>query len=66
MSTTTLKKSTPERNTGADCPICQSCRDSGANFCRNCGKQLTEPTMPMNYDLPNGALSATEADTALA
>ena len=52
MSTTNSKKNAPERNTGADCRICQSCRDSGANFCRNCGKRLTEPTAPMDYDLP--------------
>lgn len=49
MSTSTPKKSAPERNTGADCPVCQSCRDSGANFCRNCGKQLKDPPVTNGY-----------------
>lgn len=42
MSDTTLKKSAPERNTGADCPVCQSYRYSIDDFCRNCGKQLKD------------------------
>lgn len=48
------KKSAPERNTGADCRICQSCRDSGANFCRNCGKQLKDPPVTNGRENQNG------------
>ena len=54
MSTKNSKKSAPERNTGADCRICQSCRDSGANFCRNCGKQLKDPPVTNGRENQNG------------
>ena len=30
-----------------DCPECQMWRESGANFCRNCGRQLNVPAPPM-------------------
>ena len=51
------KENAPDWNEGVDCTFCQNYRDIGENFCGICGKKLTEPTMPMNYDLPKwGAL----------
>ena len=46
------KENAPDWNEGVDCTFCQNYRDIGENFCGICGKKLTEPTMPMNYDLP--------------
>lgn len=53
MSTTTLKKSTPERNTGADCPVCQSYRYSIDDFCCNCGKRLKDTRVLVNRYAPS-------------
>lgn len=44
------KENAPDWNTGVDCTLCQNYRDIGENFCGICGKKLTEPTAPMDYD----------------
>ena len=44
------KENAPDWNTGVDCTFCQNYRDIGENFCGICGKKLTEPTAPMDYD----------------
>ena len=53
MSTTTLKKSAPEGNTGADCPICKNYRYSINDFCCNCGKRLKDTRVLMNRYAPD-------------
>ena len=53
MSTTTLKKSAPERNTGADCPVCKNYRYSINDFCCNCGKRLKDTRVLMNRYAPD-------------
>ena len=53
MSTTNSKESTPERNTGADCPICKNYRYSINDFCCKCGKRLKDTRVLVNRYAPS-------------